>query len=55
MDEPTDDPRLAVTAPIRCGMCQQHVPASQTRTVSGRPLCLGCLSDWYGEEEEEEQ
>jgi formylmethanofuran dehydrogenase subunit E len=37
---------------ITCGMCQQTVPAQQTRTISGRPLCLGCLAAWYSEDED---
>ena len=53
MDEPSDAPR-PLTETIKCGMCQQRVPVTQSRTVSGRPLCLGCLSDWYGEDEDEQ-
>jgi hypothetical protein len=39
---------------MTCAMCQQSVPARQVRRMSGRPLCLGCLSLWYGEEDEED-
>jgi formylmethanofuran dehydrogenase subunit E len=54
MDEPVESPRpAAAVETIKCGMCQQRTPAYQTRVVSGRPLCLGCLSSWYGEEEDE--
>ena len=53
MDEPTDEPRQPPGVTIKCSMCQQRVPVLQSRTVSGRPLCFGCLSDWYGEDEDE--
>jgi formylmethanofuran dehydrogenase subunit E len=56
MDEPSDTPPPREVEEMgKCGMCQQSVPARQTRVVSGRPLCLGCLSEWYGEEEEAEE
>jgi hypothetical protein len=51
-DEPDDG-----TPPgdiITCGMCQQPVPAQQTRAISGRPLCLGCLTAWYGEDDDDQ-
>jgi formylmethanofuran dehydrogenase subunit E len=54
MDEPQDSPAEIKEETIRCAMCQQFVPALQTRTISGRPLCLGCLSEWYGEDEDED-
>jgi hypothetical protein len=29
------------------------VPLEQTRTMSGRLLCFGCLASWYDEDEDE--
>jgi formylmethanofuran dehydrogenase subunit E len=55
MDEPSDKPPPTLREEMgKCSMCQQSVPVLQMRVVSGRPLCLGCLSEWYGEDEEEE-
>jgi formylmethanofuran dehydrogenase subunit E len=53
MDERPDPPADPQEETIKCGMCQQQVPAHQVRVMSGRPLCLGCLSAWYGEEDDE--
>src|SRR5689334_25161317 len=39
MDESPDEPRQPIGETIKCGMCQQRVPVTQSRTVSGRPLC----------------
>ena len=38
---------------VKCSMCQRLVPAHETLTRSGQPLCFGCLSVWYDEEETE--
>jgi hypothetical protein len=54
MDERHDPPGASARDTIVCGMCQQRVPAQQTRTISGRPLCLGCLTAWYGEDEDDD-
>jgi hypothetical protein len=54
MDEPVEGPVEIREEMATCAMCQQRVPAIQIRRMSGRPLCLGCLSAWYGEEDEEE-
>jgi hypothetical protein len=35
-------------------MCKRQVPAEHTRTFSGRLLCLGCLSAWYGEDDDDD-
>jgi hypothetical protein len=50
-DEPDGTPPGEI---ITCGMCQQAVPAQQTRAISGRPLCMSCLTAWYGEDDDEE-
>lgn len=47
---PEAKPRVKM---IRCGMCQRRVPEEQTRTMSGRQLCFGCLASWYDEDEDE--
>jgi hypothetical protein len=53
MDEPRDATDNAPMETIVCGMCQQRVPIHQTRAISGRPLCLGCLTAWYGEDDDD--
>lgn len=55
MDEPSDRPPQSAEETIKCSMCQQRVPATQARIVSGRPLCLGCLSEWYGEDDDDDE
>jgi hypothetical protein len=54
MDERDEPPGTPPGPTITCGMCQQTVPAQQTRSVSGRPLCLGCLTAWYGEDDDDD-
>jgi hypothetical protein len=55
MDLPAAPPRAENPdiPKVACGMCKQRVPSDQTRTISGRVLCLGCLSAWYSEDDEE--
>jgi len=53
MDERQDPPAESPATTIQCGMCKRRVPVEQTREMSGRILCFGCLSSWYEEEEEE--
>ena len=55
MDEPADPPPESAVETIACGMCKQRVPVEQTRNRSGRPLCLGCLAAWYGEDDEDDE
>jgi formylmethanofuran dehydrogenase subunit E len=40
---------------IECRMCHRLVPKEHSGTLSGRILCFGCLSGWYGDDEEEEE
>ena len=53
MDEDSEPPAEPPAKTVQCGMCKRHVPLDQTREMSGRILCFGCLSSWYDEDEEE--
>ena len=53
MDEPSE-PRLEPKKTVECGMCRRKVPIDDTRVISGRKLCFGCLASWYDEDEKEE-
>lgn len=52
MDERPDPPAERLAETVECGMCKRRVPIEQSRTLSGRVLCFGCLSSWYDEEQE---
>jgi hypothetical protein len=56
MDDRPDTPDLPARSrtdfTVVCGMCKRRVPSEQVRTVSGRPLCFGCLASWYDEDGE---
>jgi len=52
MDESGDPPAPPPVQTVQCGMCKRRVPIDQTRTMSGRLLCFGCLSSWYEEDDE---
>lgn len=54
MDERPDPPAELPKQTVPCGMCKRRVPIEQTREMSGRILCLGCLSSWYEDEDEDE-
>jgi formylmethanofuran dehydrogenase subunit E len=54
MDQRQPPPGKPAADTIMCGMCKQTVPAHQTRTISGRPLCLGCLTAWYAADEDDD-
>jgi formylmethanofuran dehydrogenase subunit E len=47
-----DPPDAPPVVTIMCAMCKRQVPKEHTRTFSGRLLCLGCLSAWYGEDDD---
>ena len=53
MDENPDPPPEAPVETIQCAMCKRRVPLVQTRTMSGRILCFGCLASWYDDDDEE--
>ena len=56
MDESPDPPPEVPVAPVEmisCGMCHRRVPLAETRPMSGRILCFGCLASWYDEDEDE--
>ena len=40
---------------IECRTCHRLVPLQQTATLSGRTLCFGCLSSWYGDDDQDEE
>jgi formylmethanofuran dehydrogenase subunit E len=52
MEEDSDQPTEPPAKTVQCGMCKRRVPLEQTREMSGRILCFGCLASWYDEEEE---
>jgi len=54
MDERPDPPPEPPAETIECGMCKRRVPLGQTREMSGRTLCFGCLASWYDEDEDED-
>jgi hypothetical protein len=54
--DPADDEEDFLVPPpplIECGMCRLRVPEQQTRMMSGRRVCLGCLASWYDEDDED--
>jgi formylmethanofuran dehydrogenase subunit E len=53
MDESPDPPAEAPVVTVQCGMCKRRVPTEQTRVMSGRLLCFGCLASWYDDDEED--
>ena len=54
MDESPDEPRQPIGETIKCSMCQQRVPVTQSRTGQRTAALPGMPSDWYGEDEEEQ-
>ena len=58
MDESPDPPPEPPVVPVKmisCGMCHRRVPLSETRSMSGRTLCFGCLASWYDDDDEDEK
>ena len=39
---------------FECSMCHHLYPASQAAAVGTRRLCSGCRSQWFGDDEEDE-
>jgi hypothetical protein len=55
MDENPDPPPEKPVETLHCSMCKRRVPLVQTRTMSGRILCFGCLASWYDDDDEDQK
>ncbi len=51
VDDTQESPESAPPMTV-CAMCHRSVPASQIINLGGRPLCFGCMTAWFDEDEE---
>jgi hypothetical protein len=51
MREPEEDPNIER---VECPMCHRGVPLKETLVVGTRRLCSGCASQWFWDEDDED-
>jgi len=50
-DDARETPESAPPTAV-CAMCHRAVPATQIISLGGRPLCFGCATAWFDEDED---